>query len=942
MVKATTRCKFRKIYPVRYAITSEEKPPAQAMGGKFDDTGPAVSGYLFTLRTLREGFVHIYLEKTKERRTYKHEAGEFVLGRVQNGLFRASGSAAKSWIEVEQSESSILIAYSEVEWTEEFWGTLLQNTKKRAERMQQILLDDAASGKHTALLKTAPTLVEEFRQAPGFLNSMREQLPDIFDPDMEKSTAGLTDSQVFSRWQHSDVPIGQPPPKWENPVPVAWQPNGPPQLASVLAGECSTTPLLVAVHDPFGVSRDMGAIHASNLAAMAHYMAWNDHPLAVACYLHGIEESIQQAMRDCFPDPPTPDEYIGDDSPVINGGLIGVMQYSKMQMLLRKVPKAKQGWKDFLHTQKNTEATIKQAIHAHIEVWDTWLANDARASLLLVFSDFDPVQWAKREASFAQCHMLFTIHPEYRKRKEIIYFSTGTQHQQLFESILKDGTKVTKYTDMLILNFSTAIIEKGKVNATFFEQVADNVQKRMTEVSQKEACAAPEPIGDYLHDMVKLTKEIAKGDKELLEMITLAPPEKDSLFTLYNAIKKIQETPGKFRVNFVPRYRPSVKISPKFPREARSLLLRLNGIGQILTSCNAALKAKEKYDKTQDAASMTAALFASISFATTCVTQGLFLHSRFLASSFQLAAGWFLTILLCAQLCVVLFQQLHKKEYSKAINTGLILGGGTLSIAGSISRMSGRAALGSVLSGWGLILILGGALLEYLQDHGPLGDWLEKCYWNKNSPLYSSDDEEKFSYKKNQHRRKKENIALFLENLTEFYKIYCLPVVQQPYSEGEFIVFSAAVNMFEVPSGRLELMPQLMAEMVVYGVTGYDRLTSTSCGSYPVPFSWSKCEKKLEIFDSGGAICRLAIPQAEAEAAFQKAQGAGGGAAFPGGNGGEGWHGVMRFILPVWRVTATYTDRNNILCSAPERTFWQYLPGGDKPGAKPLLSTGKR
>lgn len=168
-------------------------------------------------------------------------------------------------------------------------------------------------------------------------------------------------------------------------------------------------------------------------------------------------------------------------------------------------------------------------------------------------------------------------------------------------------------------------------------------------------------------------------------------------------------------------------------------------------------------------------------------------------------------------------------------------------------------------------------------------------------------------------------------------------MVQPPYNAGEFVVFSAAVNMFEVPSGRLELTPHLRVALSVYGVDEYDRYTLQPCGSYPVPFTWSTCQKELEILDSGGAICRLFIPRAEALAAFQKALGGRIPPEFPVDGDGEVRPVGPRSQLPAWGVTATYTDRNHILCSSPECIFdATYLVYRDKTEAATLLSPGKR
>lgn len=386
--KSKIVCKKRRVYPVRYALTSELQPPRMKTGNyNFPYAGPEISGYQFTLRRIRDGYIHIYLPDTKKMFSIAATGGQF---------------GGKAWIEIPMEAKKLYIAYSPAPWTQKYWGEV--KTANFA-RMQEVDLNDEGTGKHTGLSGPwTPFVVEEHRfDKAGWLDSMREKLSHIFHPVplSGKTQPEETAEQRGERWKHSGVPFqsagikGGCTPKPLQDQPVSFDNEHPCFMA-----EDPCRPLLIAVYDAIGVGQDLATLHAADLEAMDHLAEWYSPPAISSKFLNHISTSLAKQKDDQFKNWY---DYLNP---------LSWYQESKIDDVIKTLPKT--GWKEFTTKYDGFDKEIETYSAAFRKLWQKFLceSENTSGSLREALKDFDTNQDPELENAFARTHFLIAYSPE--------------------------------------------------------------------------------------------------------------------------------------------------------------------------------------------------------------------------------------------------------------------------------------------------------------------------------------------------------------------------------------------------------------------------------------------------------------------------------------------------------------------------------------------------
>ena len=402
-VKTNIRCKTRKLYIVRYALTSEPVPPIKADAGmtdaekksagvpyNFKYEGPQIEGYDFTLRTTRPGFIHIFLTTSKKK----------IVRSTKSGGGGSGPASAAFYVEVPMEETLIYIAYSPVEWTEDYWALVEGDSFKR---MQKVKLNDDGSELHTGLFQLAAGLVvEEYRaDAGGWLDSMRERLAfsggKLFKPiaQSKEPLPEQKDEKRQLRWMHSGARWGAQDSYFAHCI------KKPAQDYTNWVGfdeeayaQDKCDPLLVAVYDAIGVGQDMATIHAADIEARNAYYNWYARPVIIGKHLRDIKNSLTRQEE------------------ALTTGLGSILwnltTIAKLKSMLSNMPET--GWEKFLDDYDDQGKAMDAHMEAFAATWEGWLGTPTpkAGSFRQAISDFDTGQEAKRENAFARTHFLMT------------------------------------------------------------------------------------------------------------------------------------------------------------------------------------------------------------------------------------------------------------------------------------------------------------------------------------------------------------------------------------------------------------------------------------------------------------------------------------------------------------------------------------------------------
>ena len=363
------RCAFRRVYLTRYALTHEKNPAFDAIttlgkeGGRVTDiksSGP-MWNFFYTLRLLRPGGrIYVYKESVQMLKAYT------VSNAHENGR-------EPFFVEVHEDEPYIYVAYSEVDWPKDYWDNMLADGAYK-NRMQRIDLVNAGA-KHTAPLQQYTELVEEYRQRPGKLLSLRHLMEDsVFEPvSLEYDERLKTSSKelvIGERWQNSANPFGD---YMENfftrkkmqeryaPLSPSWRPDT----------SASPAPVLAVLADPLGEGLDLATIHSNNLEDVMLYTGYYGYTYVLGKIFVNLEKETLRPVENPDGSELTPENPL----------------YLSSSLVEQAIPE--KPWIPFLQAQDAMRSQFQKLLREYITCWRQWLlAKDAMHSFFWALQDF--------------------------------------------------------------------------------------------------------------------------------------------------------------------------------------------------------------------------------------------------------------------------------------------------------------------------------------------------------------------------------------------------------------------------------------------------------------------------------------------------------------------------------------------------------------------------
>ena len=467
---AIQACAFRLLYPVRYALTHEKNnsmssyPLLKKRGGMVSGKAPGCPwDFQYTLRALRNGHIYMY-----------HD-GEWLSFPVPEGKTTQDSPFC---IKVSATWTQVHLAYSELPWSSEYLDYLKANPDVMARRMQRVKLQGAPeANEHTADIADYSMLVEEYRERPGCLKSLRDFLPDVFDP-LDLTYSGDAEKfakEVGRRWRCSASPFGE----WDTASPLEAVPEEmryakqlPPQnykpyqnrsfpkpavwaLEPEQKREAPRHPLLVALEDPLGEARDLAMVHQCNLEDYETYVGYYHYTILLANLFEGLHVRNQKIVytsngigeSPLYIELPAPaDERSSLSSHRVDYGTL-------VNILDDHVPG--HPWARFMEIYNREVDEIKSAVAAYVEKWCEWLCGEGPGALLSMREDFS-TEPGQEDAPFkAPCEAITAA-----TIARMGYTEKGFKHiKNLFEthnwysfykSSLLTTHVITKHTETLI------------------------------------------------------------------------------------------------------------------------------------------------------------------------------------------------------------------------------------------------------------------------------------------------------------------------------------------------------------------------------------------------------------------------------------------------------------------------------------------------------------
>lgn len=282
------KCKFVRIFPARFALSSEEAPPVQSQElPAYMRAVTQQDNLRYTLRVLRNGYIHVY-----------HDPGETFSFSVLNGIIEQNDICPEAKIEdrgmylrLPKEWGSAYIAFSDAP-EDEFWSQYDDDAARKS-RMHKIIWDDERISSPDTLCGVPHRImqwVEEFRYDPGFIRAVFEYanptIQECYDPDIEHFSSSLPlnmaerDQLNKKRWrrtQHWDSASERTSlPKtflWRCVKKVPDRSFPPAQFMTKLLSRTGCSGLVV-LSDPAGICLECAALHHYSLRAHADFLSW--------------------------------------------------------------------------------------------------------------------------------------------------------------------------------------------------------------------------------------------------------------------------------------------------------------------------------------------------------------------------------------------------------------------------------------------------------------------------------------------------------------------------------------------------------------------------------------------------------------------------------------------------------------------------------------------
>lgn len=450
-------CVFRRVYVTRYALTHEKNPAFEALPGLGKEGGLvtdfAASGpmwqFAYTLRALRPaGWVHVYEEELDLWQPYRTPK-DYAAG------------PEPFFVPVHKDATHVYMAYSETKWPQAYWDQLKADGSYKT-RMQRIELTTPGT-RHTAPMEQYTQLVEEFREKPGKLLSLRHLMADkVFQPvsldyqegeagqESEAGQEGEADQEakakeakarlVGERWQNSANPFGITDenlyaPKSEQkeffPLPRPFTPDA----------AADPAPVLAALADPLGEGRDLAVIHCNNMEDVQLYTGYYGYTYLLGKMFVSLEKQTEQKFT--LVDPDSYDESSPED-------------FSTITVTTSLVEQAIPGrpWIAFLHAQEAMRGEFKKLLQEYIGCWRRWLlAPEAPHTFFWALRDYTfagagPDVLTGGRKAFACCHAwMDSSLPDAESIQGLFADETWKTY---FKRFLALGTACDEYANMLV------------------------------------------------------------------------------------------------------------------------------------------------------------------------------------------------------------------------------------------------------------------------------------------------------------------------------------------------------------------------------------------------------------------------------------------------------------------------------------------------------------
>ena len=266
------RCKFRTIVPVRFALTSEKKPPLSSSGISGKDELIHLENYNYTLRTIQQGYVFITWDGLDDEDILVYEAhGQNFIERSDYGY-----GTTQQYINIPDNAeiTEVYMAYVRIP---DMQSAEWQEVTRKYGTDEVIIWKKVAAN----LLKNDKKLMQKVRLAEGAYSALHDE---IFNLVEECKSIAYTGSRLdyLSTWPKSRKFLNSP--EGGSSAEQRWIASCDPgyelprEMISGKGGQITNEvrwipndAILVALHDPIGQVYDCVSIYGISFNGICNY-----------------------------------------------------------------------------------------------------------------------------------------------------------------------------------------------------------------------------------------------------------------------------------------------------------------------------------------------------------------------------------------------------------------------------------------------------------------------------------------------------------------------------------------------------------------------------------------------------------------------------------------------------------------------------------------------